>query len=144
MFESATNPSCDIAVFDQDEQQKNGPICQLDQAMFLAKFLIKLVLRYNKMSDSASLNRKVFKKALTETLLSQSVEDMNSFSCLLMLKERLVSLIESQDRLDIKTLALFQLKDFCRQDKEVKQQFEQNLEAVKISSKSAIMAMDNR
>ena len=32
---------------------------------------------------------------------------------LLMLKEKLVSYVDKSDRLEIKTLGLFQLRDFC-------------------------------
>jgi hypothetical protein len=39
---------------------------------------------------------------------------MKEHGRLLVLKERLVKIIGTNDKLDIKTLALFQLKSFCR------------------------------
>jgi hypothetical protein len=47
------------------------------------------------------------KKVLDESLLEFAVKDMREHGRLLVLKERLVKIIGSNDKLDIKTLALF-------------------------------------
>ena len=42
-----------------------------------------------------------------------SVEDMKEHGRLLLLKQKLVSLVDAEQKLDVKTLGMFQLKDFC-------------------------------
>lgn len=76
--------------------------------------------------------------------MNVTLEDMREHGGLLMLKQKLVSLIDSSDRLDIKTLALFQLKDFIRDDEKMERQIKDNLLEVQINSKDAIKAMDYR
>jgi len=48
---------------------------------------------------------------------------MRAYGRLLLLKETLISLIDQSHKLDIKTLALFQLKDFCRRDDDKLKEF---------------------
>ena len=45
-----------------------------------------------------------------------SVEDLQEHGRLLLLKEKLVAMVDPNDKLDIKTMGLFQLKDFCHGD----------------------------
>ena len=63
------------------------------------------------------VDKKIYKRALTDTLTNLSIEDMKEHGRLLTLKEKLVNLVDPQDKLDIKALSLFQLKDFSRGDK---------------------------
>lgn len=41
---------------------------------------------------------------------------MREHGCLLLLKEKLVGLVQSECKLDIKSLTLFQLKDFFKSE----------------------------
>lgn len=52
-------------------------------------------------------NAAILKKVLVETLLDFAVKDMKEHGRLLILKERLVKIIGTNEKLDIKTLALF-------------------------------------
>lgn len=82
-------------------------------ALFLAKFLCELLLKYNKLWENITegvttlQNRINYKKALEETLLNFAVEDMTEHGRLLSIKEMLVSLLDSEDFLDTKYLSLF-------------------------------------
>lgn len=67
---------------------------------------------------------------------------MKEHGRLLVLKERLVKIIGNNDKLDIKTLALFQLKDFCRNYSDIEERMQNDLKSFKITSNDAIKAMD--
>lgn len=80
--------------------------------MFLAKFICEMVLRYNQNSQKEEevnvlQDRINIKKALEETLLVFAVEDMMEHGRLLSLKESLVTLLDPEDKLSIKSLSLF-------------------------------------
>lgn len=91
----------------------NGPVCTVQAAVFLTKVMINLVQKYNKLclvnnvDGNSELERGLYKQAMVSTIEEHAVTDMLDFGCLLMLKERLASLIDSKDRLDIKTLSMF-------------------------------------
>jgi hypothetical protein len=70
-----------------------------------------------------------------------SVEDLQEHGRLLVLKEKLVSMVDPNDKLDIKTLGLFQLKAFCHSDSEKQSKLIQDLGSVELNSKDAITAM---
>jgi len=69
-------------------------------ALFLSKFLAKLVVRYNELCDNSAeqvdkngpLDAPCYKQALQDTLLDLSVEDMQEHGRLLTLKEKLIGL----------------------------------------------------
>jgi hypothetical protein len=73
-----------------------------------------------------------------------SVEDLQEHGRLLLLKQKLVSMVDVNDKLDIKTLGMFQLKDFCRSDEVKEQALCSNLDVAQLTSKDAIDAMDYR
>lgn len=122
-------------------------------ALFLAKFLATLALRYNQLCAQASQNSsalrapletQVCKIALEQVLKELSLEDLRSHGRLLTLKSAIVRQIFPNDKLDIKTLAFFQLKDFCGADKLQEQRLAQHTEAFSVTSADAITAMDYR
>jgi len=86
----------------------------------------------------------VSKIALEQALKELSPEDLSQYGRLLTLKACLVRQIYPNDKLDIKTLAMFQLRDFCRGDKVKEQKFVGNIDSLGITSSDAIKAMDNR
>lgn len=107
MFETAVNGESDISVVHGGSQQ-NGPVLGNGCAIFLAKFLAKLVLTYNSIcEDPSEFCSKSYKAALIKTLCNVSVEDMREHGRLLTLKKKLVSMCDPQDKLDVKSLALF-------------------------------------
>lgn len=53
---------------------------------------------------------------------------------LLMLKEKLVSYVDKSDRLEIKTLGLFQLRDFCGNNQNLQKEFAKNIGTMTITS----------
>jgi len=55
MFETAVQEDSDIAIV-VDRSQKNGPILGNDGSLFLATFLGKLVLRYNRLCQDSTLD----------------------------------------------------------------------------------------
>ena len=107
-------------------------------------------MRYQKYCDEVKLDgslvleTSLYKRSLEETLNELAYEDMKEHGRLLVLKELLVKLIGFHDKPDIKTLALFQLKDICRCDAEMDESMKKDIRAVKITSKEAIRAMDYR
>ena len=149
MFETAVRADSEIAITTANGQQ-NAAILGNGCALFLAKFLAKMVCKYNKLcSDSfydchSAINKSVFKLALEQNLLDLSVEDLMEHGRLLLLKEKLVSMIDPVDKLDIKTLGLFQLKDFSRGDAQRELAISQNIKDVHLTSQDAITAMDYR
>ena len=62
------------------------------------------------------LNRLIYRKAMELSLLNSALEDLNEHGRLLVLKDHLLSLVDRSERLSIKTLGLFQMKDFCALD----------------------------
>jgi hypothetical protein len=56
-----------------------------------------------------------------------SVEDMHEHGRLLLLKQKLVSLCDPNDKLEMKTLSMFQLKDFTRADNVKEEALSKNL-----------------
>lgn len=116
MFESSVKPDTDSAVVAGGSQQ-NGAILGNGCAIFLAKFLTKLVLKYNELSacnghdSKRPINKAIYKVSLETILLDLSLEDMREHGRLLALKEKLVGLVDEQDPLSVNTLSLFQLKD---------------------------------
>ena len=62
------------------------------------------------------MEKGIYKVALVLTLTDLSTEDMREHGRLLVLKEKLISMVDPNSELDIKTLGLFQLKDFCQTD----------------------------
>ena len=99
MFESSVSEECDAAVYHQGYHQ-NGTVLGNRSAIFLATFLAKLVHRYKKILKdkgkdfTSSMNKKIYKQALIETLMSLAVEDMKEHGRLLAYKEKLVSLVD--------------------------------------------------
>jgi len=51
---------------------------------------------------------------------------------------------DPQDKLDVKTLALFQLKDFCGTDIDKEENFSENIKEAAFSNSDALKAMDKR
>ena len=111
MLETAVEADSPFAVTSGGQLQ-NGMILGNDGAVFLAKFLTKIVVRYNNLCEEAGidprdeLDRKLYKSALEEQLLDLALEDMENHGRLLALKEQLVSLVDP-DHLDVKSLSLF-------------------------------------
>lgn len=116
----------------------------------MAKFLSKLIIRYHKCCDEVKLDgslvleTSLYKRSLEDILHELAYEDMKEHGRLLVLKEKLVQLVGLHDKPDIKTLALFQLKDICRSDVGMDESVKKDIKAVKITSKEAIKAMDYR
>ncbi len=108
MFETAVKEGSDIAIKTPGGQQ-NSEILGNGCAIFLAKFLAKLALRYTNLSlgSKGPINKQLFKKALELNLMDLSIEDLQEHGRLLVLKEKLVSMVDPNDKLDIKTLGLF-------------------------------------
>lgn len=52
-------------------------------------------------------------------MLESVLRDLNEFGRLLVLKDHLLSLVDRSERLEINTLGLFQLKDFCALDSDL-------------------------
>ena len=59
---------------------------------------------------------------------------MMEHGVLLMLKEKLVSYVDKSDRLEIKTLGLFQLRDFCGSNQDLQKEFAKNIGTKPITS----------
>ena len=118
-------------------------------AIFLAKFLSVLILKYAKYCDQAKLDYSqilettLYKYALEDALHEIAYDDMNEHGHLLILKEKLIKLM-GHNKPDIKTLALFQLKDISRNDRDLQEEIKKDIKLVKITSKDAIKAMDYR
>ena len=53
-------------------------------------------------------------------------------------------MVDPQDKLDVKTLALFQLKDFCHADSDAANFHSDDTKEINFSSQDAINAMDSR
>ena len=116
MFESSVKQDTDSSVVAGGSQQ-NGPILGNGCSLFLAKFLSKIVFKYNELcaskghDEKGPINKAIYKVSLEIILLDLSLEDMREHGRLLALKEKLVSIVDEQDPLSINTLSLFQLKD---------------------------------
>lgn len=99
MFESSVKQNTDSSIVAGGSQQ-NGPILGNGCSIFLAKFLTKLVLKYNelcssnKYNESGPINKALYKISLEITLRDLSLEDMREHGRLLALKEKLVSLVD--------------------------------------------------
>jgi anti-sigma regulatory factor (Ser/Thr protein kinase) len=59
------------------------------------------------LTSAGPVQSQIFKKALDQNLTDLSIEDLQEHGRLLLLKERLVSLVDASNKLDIKTLAMF-------------------------------------
>ena len=59
---------------------------------------------------------------------------MMEHGVLLMLKEKLVSYVDKSDRLEIKTLGLMQLRDFCGSNQILQKEFAKNIGTMPITS----------
>lgn len=87
--------------------------------------MAKLVQRYNHYCEKEGcdphygLNKSVYKKALERTLALSAIEDMTEHGRLLTLKEQLISLVDASEDISVKTLGMFQIKDFCAIDLEL-------------------------
>ena len=81
--------------------------------MFLAKFLAKLVAKYQEYCDAegvnsqAGLDKELYIKALEKVLYAAALEDLNEHGRLLSLKEHLISLVGKAENISVKTLGLF-------------------------------------
>lgn len=115
MFESAAIEDSNIAIY-QNSVQQNGPVLSSSGAVFLARFLVTLVLKYEHLASQTSqnsqkirqhLDTQVCKLALEKVLKDFSIEDVRQHGRLLTLKSNIVRQIFPNDKLDIKTLALF-------------------------------------
>ena len=148
MLETAVKEDSDIAIFHKGKQQNNAVLGN-GGAIFLAKFLSVLILKYAKYCDQANLDYSqilettLYKYALEDALHEIAYDDMNEHGHLLILKEKLIKLM-GHNKPDIKTLALFQLKDICRNDRDLQEEIKKDIKLVKITSKDAIKAMDYR
>ena len=109
MFETAVKKDSELAVVAHGGQQ-NGAILGNGCAMFLTKFMAKLIARYNTLCVENSLKPEVldkptYKIALEETLIDLSVEDMKENGRLLLLNEKFISLCSEE--MSQKSLAPF-------------------------------------
>ena len=98
MFETAIKSGSDLSVVHGGGQQ-NGAILGNGCAVFLAKFMSKLVLNYNKACidqdcDNREMNKYIYKEALVLTLMDLSLEDMREHGRLLLLKDKLVNMVD--------------------------------------------------
>ena len=111
----------------KDGVQQNGALLKMSSSLFFIRFLSKLIQKYQLYCDlegqdsKGHLNRAVYKKALERTLNLSALEDMEEHGRLMAYKEPLISLLDAQDPLTIKTLGLFQLKDFYAIDEDIAQ-----------------------
>lgn len=81
----------------------------------------KLVLNYNKGcmeqdKDNRYMDKYCYKEALIMTLMDLSLEDMREHGRLLLLKDKLVNMVDRDNKLSVQELGLFQLKDYCNKD----------------------------
>lgn len=151
MFETAVKADSEVSVVHGGSQQ-NGAILGNGCSLFLAKFICKLIHKYNelclenKKSPSDSISASLYRTALNEALIHLSIEDMREHGRLLLLKEKLVGLAGSKEKVDTQLLSLFQLKDFCRNDPAIQKELEEKIRAGKefTTSGQIIKAIDYR
>lgn len=149
MFESAVKEGSSISIIKGGDLQ-NGPILRNKGALFLAKFICEIFISYKQLCQSNQIDYKgpvksqIYKQALLNKLTTFCIEDMKEHGRLIALKERLVSLLGPEDKMDTKTLSLFQLNDFNCKDLDATATFGQQVDSINISSNDAVKAMDLR
>lgn len=101
MFECGVEKNSELAVVAHGSQQ-NGAILGNGCAVFLCKFLAKLVINYEGLAEEygvdvrGELNNNLYKSALTDTLISSCKEDATEHGRLLALKRILTDLTEEK------------------------------------------------
>lgn len=111
MFESGIKDGTDISIH-KDGELRNGPCLDTTGSIFMAKFLARIVNKYESFCQQDNknpkiLDRGIFKRALKAVLLLSAAEDMKEHGRLIALKQDLNNLIDPTDKLEIKDLALF-------------------------------------
>ena len=91
---------------------------------------------------------------MERVLIKAALEDLNEHGRLLVLKDHLLSLVDREERLGIKTLSVFQLKDFTSLDEDLArelsadsstyEEISQELDHLELSPKDASKAIKKR
>ena len=115
MFECGVVTDSDLAIEAHGSQQ-NGAILGNGCAIFLCKFIARLIVSYNEkcvaegIETDAAINNDIYKQALTQVLHACCKEDVSEHGRLLALKDILTSLTEEK-KLDDEQLVVFYAKD---------------------------------
>ena len=117
-------------------------------ALFLATFVCELAHMYHskaKDEDLVKINQEIYKWALTETLYKYCRENLKKHGRLTAMKQFMLRiLVDDEFKLSYEELALFQLRDFCWDNKNRFEEILQDPRSLKISANEAVNAMDYR
>mmetsp|Transcript_45868 Transcript_45868/g.60793 ORF Transcript_45868/g.60793 Transcript_45868/m.60793 type:complete len:164 (-) Transcript_45868:1389-1880(-) len=124
MFECGVVSDSDLSVVAHGSQQ-NGAILGNGCAIFLCKFMARLVMTYQSLAEEADtdidgpIDNDLYKTALTNTLRSHCREDATEHGRLLALKKILTGLTHEK-ALDEEQVACMYIKDLSKiQDRDV-------------------------